>query len=100
MAAITIDGRQLTLRWDFNSLVRAEKQSGVNILSAVTHMVSGLTSEELRGLLLAFLLPDQPDVTVDEAGALLRIDTILLITQAIDTAISETMPRTAEATHG
>ena len=71
------------LAYDFNAIVKAEQATGVNLLSSV---VGEINASSLRGLLWASLLPENPDMTLDQAGKLIKPANIPTIRQAIVTA--------------
>lgn len=56
-------------RYDHNAIVQAEAATGINLLTA---MVDDITATKLRGLLWASLLPDDPDLTLEDAGKLIN----------------------------
>lgn len=54
------------MQFDFNEVVRAEKESGLNLFVS-----SEMTAGQARALVCASLRTHHPQVTIEEAGALL-----------------------------
>ena len=54
--------------YNYNAIVQAEAATGVNLLTAI---VSDLSATKLRGLLWAALLPESPDIKIEEVGQLI-----------------------------
>lgn len=71
------------LAYDFNAIVKAEQVTGVNLLSSA---VGEITATSLRGLLWASLLPENPDMTIEEVGSLIKPSNVGTIRKAITTA--------------
>lgn len=80
---LVVNGETYHLTYDFNSIVRAEQVTGVNLLSSV---IGEINASSLRGLLWSALLKDRPDLTIEHAGALIQPPNIATIRQAIVTA--------------
>jgi hypothetical protein len=80
---LILGGKIYHLAYDFNAIVQAEKATGVNLLSSV---VGEITASSLRGLLWASLLKDQPDITLEQAGKLIKPHNIGTVREAIVTA--------------
>jgi hypothetical protein len=76
-------GKTFHLAYDFNAIVVAEEQTGANLLGSV---MGTIDARSLRGLLWASLLKENPDMTIDQAGKLIRPTNIGTIRQAIVTA--------------
>ena len=75
-------GQDLRLAYDFNEICDAERACGCNLLAALESL-KGLGAAQLRGLLYAALRPAHPIVTLQEVGTLIRVDTVLPITEAM-----------------
>jgi len=88
---LTVDGEEYKLAYSFNSLAVAEADAGCNLLMGLASF-NNLSAVQLRGLLFAALLIAHPEITVDEAGSLIRIDTLLDVTRALGDAYSLSMP--------
>ena len=86
---LVFNGETYHLAYDFNAIVQAEKVTGVNLLTSV---VGEITAQSLRGLLWASLLKDRPEITIDEAGALIKPTNIATIRQAIVTCWFGSVP--------
>ena len=65
----TVDGKTYELKYGFNNLVEAEKDSGCNLL-----VFASLNAELLRAFLYACLVSDKL-ITLQDAGNLIRPDT-------------------------
>lgn len=80
---LVIGGKTLKLCYDFNAVVKAEEQTGLNLLSAV---VGNIDARSLRGLLWASVIREHPALTIEEVGKLIRPTSIATIRQAITSA--------------
>lgn len=80
---LIVGGATFHLAYDFNAIIKAEKETGVNLLSSA---VGEINATSLRGLLWASLLPENPEMTIDQAGKLVKPWNIPTIRQAIVTA--------------
>jgi hypothetical protein len=70
---ITLGGTDYFLAWDFNALALAENMTGINMLEAMTFQ--GVGAVKLRALFYAALLKYQPDITLEQAGSLIPLQT-------------------------
>jgi hypothetical protein len=98
-AKLEIDGRKYELVYDYNAIAEAEIETGngVNLLHGIAaFMLRTMSALQLRGLLYAALKPRQPEITMQQTGALIRIDTMQAISAAINEAWGLAMPE-AEA---
>jgi len=77
---LTIDGAEYTLAEDFNAKVKAEELTGLNLL-----VPDRLDSATLRGLFLARVLLNHPEVTAEKACALISAAGEGVIMEAIVT---------------
>jgi len=90
---LEIDGQTYELAWDFGAIAEAEKVTGCNLLQGVAGLLTnGATAGQLLGLFYAALKVAQPDITMLEASALCRIDTIPDVTRAIARAYNASLP--------
>lgn len=80
---LIVGGKTYKLAFDFNAICVAEKETGINLL---TSLVSEITASSLRGLLFAALLKDQPEMTIEHAGALITPQNIGAVRTAVVTA--------------
>ena len=62
--ALIIGGEKRHLCFDFNAIVLAEKQTGINLLQSATMPTAG----SLRAMLWASLLRSYPKLTIEEVG--------------------------------
>lgn len=92
-AQLAIDGQTYQLAYSFNSIAVAEQVGGFNLLAGLENLKE-LTAGQLRGLLYAALILAQPDVTIEQAASLIRLDTLTAVTAALVEAYSLSMPET------
>jgi len=89
-SSLKIDGQTLELAYDFNLIAEAEEAAGCNLLAALENL-QDLTAMQLRGLLFAAIV-STPRLTLLEAGALIRVNTISVVTTALADAYNLTLP--------
>jgi hypothetical protein len=80
---LILGGVERHLCFDFNAIVLAEKATGVNLLHAI---VQDINATNLRGLLWASLLKENPELTVEEVGSWITMRNSSTIYQALITA--------------
>src|ERR1700735_1433665 len=88
-ATLEIDGQKYELVYDYNAIAEAEIETGngVNLLHGIAaFMLRTMSALQLRGILYASLKPRQPDITLQQTGALIRIDTMQAISKAVNEA--------------
>ena|SRR3569832_908390 len=90
-AKLEVDGKAYKLCYSFNSIAVAESVAGCNLLKGLESLTD-LTAVQLRGLLYAALSVAHPDLTVEDAGTLVRLDTIGSITTALAEAYTISLP--------
>jgi len=90
-ATLTIDDQTYKLAYSFNAIALAEAASGANLLRGLESL-SDLTALQLRGLLYAAMTVARPETTIEEAGALIRLDTIGIVTTALGEAYMLSLP--------
>jgi hypothetical protein len=92
-ASLEIDGKTYRLTYDFNAIAQAEAASGCNLLQGVAgFLLNTATAAQYRGLLYAALLKAHPKMSIDQAGNLVRIDTMPDIRRALAEAYNLSMP--------
>lgn len=74
-AKMALDGREWLFSFDFNAIAIAEAHTATNLFRALSHL-GDLSAAQFRGLLYAALLKAHPELTVEQAGSLIRIDTM------------------------
>lgn len=94
-AKIQLD-RVRTLRCDFQALRLIKMETGVSLLTGQT---IPMDEETLPVLLWAFLVHEDPDLTVTKAAGLVSFSGLLEIVTLITDLIKESLP-TAEETEG
>jgi hypothetical protein len=99
-ATLMVDGKEYKLAYSFNAIAAAERTAGCNLLTGLESL-SDLTAQQLRGLLFAALSIAHPTVkegekerllTVEDAGQMIRLDTIAPITTSLAEAYRLSMP--------
>lgn len=81
--SLILNGVERHLAFDFNAIVQVELLTGINLLkSAITE----LSATNVRALLWASLLKENPDLTVEEVGGWITMHNVVLIQQAVITA--------------
>lgn len=94
-ATLEIEGQKYSLVYDYNAIAEAEAVCGgqVNLLHGISALfLNTMSALQLRGILYAALKPLQPDITLAEAGALIKINTMPAIMTAIGEAWALSMP--------
>lgn len=81
--SLVIGGRERKLCFDLNAICMADKATGVNLLKAV---VSEVDATNIRGLLYAALLRDDPNLTLEEVGSWITMRNLSNVHNAIVTA--------------
>ena len=87
---LELEGEEYTLIFDFNSIALAESITKVNLLEAIEF--KGITAAQYRGIFYASLLKAQPEITLAEAGSLITLRYMPLITDAMVSAWIASMP--------
>lgn len=77
---LILGGVERALSFDFNTLVKAESHSESNLLQA---LASQPNASDLRALLWAAMLPKNPALTIEQAGALITPANVGTIYRAI-----------------
>ncbi|MFC6644139.1 hypothetical protein ACFQBQ_00740 [Granulicella cerasi] len=80
---LDIAGKKRKLLFDFNAIIKVEELTGINLLQAV---VSDLEAKNIRALLYASLLHDEPNLTIEEVGSWITLKNLANIRTAINTA--------------
>ena len=81
-SSVRIDGREYRLEFDFGLLIRAEEETRLNLLIALTH-IDLASAGQLRGILAAVIWKHQPQVTLEQIGALINPQSLPLIAAAL-----------------
>ena len=92
-AALMIDGHEYPLAYDFNSLCNAEMLTGCNLLVALRDLAN-LSAGQLIGVLYAAITAGDPSskLKVRDVGALIRLDTLGSIQEALAHAYLNSLP--------
>ena len=92
---IEVDEKQYHLCYSFNAICQAESVTKCNLLSGMWTFVTdrqGITAEQLRGLLYASLQKAHPEMSLQAAGDLIRLDTFAGLEQAVSLAYLNSLP--------
>lgn len=91
-AKLVVDENEYRMCYSFNSIALAEAHAGCNLLRGLESLTD-LSAVQLRGLLYAALTVAHPEITIDDAGKMIRLDTIGPITEALAEAYTLSMPQ-------
>jgi hypothetical protein len=91
---VTIDGETYHLEYNFNSIAIAEEHTGLNLFNSFDFR--GLSVVKFRAMLWSSLLVDRPEITIEEAGDLVRYDTLPILTLALVEAWLNSRPEIAK----
>lgn len=92
-ATIEVDGRQYTLRCDFNAMCEFEDATGEDALAVFERFETGKVGvKTMRAMMWAFMQHHQPEATLQDAGDLLSADA-----NAMMTVIKAASPTAKEA---
>lgn len=70
--AVEVEGRIWTLGLDFNAMCSFEEKTGKNAFGVISAFEQGkISALDIRALMWAMLVGDQPDVTLEQAGEIL-----------------------------
>jgi hypothetical protein len=92
---VQVDDKTYKLLFDFNALAEAEAITKTNLLTGMWAFLTNresMTAVQLRGILYASLRKAHPEMTIDDAGALIRLDTFAELNQAVNAAFVISMP--------
>src|SRR5579872_7172332 len=91
---LEIDGEVYSLGGlDFNAIADAELVAKCNLLLGIAGMLTnGMTAQQTRGLLYASLRRAHPKITLQDAGNLVRVDTLPDINDALLRAYNASLP--------
>ena len=93
IASLTGEVTTYRLAYDFNAIAEAEQLAGCNLLQGMASvLLNTWTAAQLRGLFYAGLRKAHPDITIQEAGAMVRIDTMPAIHTALLKAYNSSLP--------
>jgi len=98
-APLTLDGKSYKLCYSFNSIAIAESVAGCNLLRGMEKLTD-LTALQFRGLLYAALTVAHPDLSVEDAGNLIRFDTYAPIMDALGEAYRLSLPDSKKKSAG
>jgi|SRR6266567_3327687 len=94
---VEINDTKYHMCFDFNAICTVEELTGINLLNQMYDLnLDKLSSKMFRALLFASLLKAQPDMTIDDAGALINPYTTQSIYPALLQAWFESMPKPSE----
>jgi hypothetical protein len=94
-ATVEIDGKTYSLAYDFNAIATAESVTGINLFKALSTLTD-LTATQFRGLVYAGLLKAHPEITLEQAGSIIRFDTMVPLQEKLAEAYKNSMPEKKE----
>lgn len=80
---LEIGGMQRKLTFDFNAVCVVDELTGINLLEA---SVSTVSAPNVRALLFASLLHDEPKLTIEEVGSWITMSNLINVRKAITAA--------------
>ncbi|MBB5066144.1 hypothetical protein [Granulicella mallensis] len=80
--SLILNGVERHLCYDFNAIAQAEIHTGINLLRNITDV----SATNLRALLWAALLKENPKLTIEEVGSWITLHKVPAIHNAIITA--------------
>lgn len=83
-----------TLKFDLNALAAFEDTTGKSFLRGLS--LSGLTTKDLRALIWAGLLHEDPALTLEQVGAMVHAGNLPDIDRQIGIALGVSLPDTEE----
>lgn len=86
IVSIHLGGKDWQLRYDFNALIRLEKEIGKSAFDATTFQA--IRAQDLRAFIWAGLLHQQHDLTLEEVGSWINPQNMKLVAEAIGKAFS------------
>ena len=89
MKNVTIElDKERTLRLDFNALVAFEEAADTKLSS----LGQDMSAKQIRALVWAGLLHEDPDVTLEQVGSQLHLGNIEYISQKLEEVMKEHLP--------
>jgi hypothetical protein len=91
MVTIQLGGKERHLLITMNSLIAIEEKTGRNVLEGDI-IPEKMALKDVRLLVWAGLLHEEPNLTLEEAGAMIRLDSLATLAAALGTAIKAALP--------
>lgn len=82
---LMVNGRERRVIFDFNALARFEEETGLNALD--DDLTRKMTATQTRAFLWAGLLCHEPELTIQEAGAMFDVVSIFRVGRELRAAI-------------
>jgi hypothetical protein len=91
---LELAGNTVRLAFDFNQIVRTEPEARCNLLAGLQD-IANLSALQLRGLFVAAVRAADPKstMTIEQAGKLIRFNTIIPISEALAESILLSIPK-------
>lgn len=90
--SVSLGGRLRHFRCDFNALAMVEEHAGVNLIEDKDAILK-LSIRKIRVLAWAFLLDEDPDLTIQQVGRMLAVgnsnDVVTKIVEALNLSAAE-----------
>jgi hypothetical protein len=92
-ATLTLGGKTYKLGYDFNKIADTEREAGCNLLHGLAD-IANISAPQLRGLFLAAIRAADPKstMTIQQAGSLIRFETIIPVSEALAESILLSVP--------
>ena len=87
---ITLD-KQRTLRFDLNAMCLFEEVAGKSLFDA-SFQLATMTAKDLRAMLWACLQYDDPEITLEQVGALISAENMTDVAARLNQAFDVAMP--------
>lgn len=92
--SLNIGGRERQLAYDFAAIVKAEELTGINLMRAATFR--DLSFSQVRGLLYAALLKDDPELAPEDLNDWPILYNLVVIQSAVAAAWFGAVPEAKE----
>lgn len=101
--SVSLGGRLRTLRCDFNALALIEEHTGLNLVEHPEALLK-LSASKVRILAWAFLVDEDPDLTIAQVGRMIAVgnsnDVVRALVAALNRSAEGGDPKAAAATGG
>ncbi len=85
---ITLD-KERTIRFDLNAMCSYEEVTGKNIFA---NALNSLSAQEVRAMLWACLISEDPDLTLEYVGSLVDLENMAQVAEKLNEAFTIAMP--------
>jgi hypothetical protein len=88
---LRVGGKDRHLCYDFNAIAQAEKLTSINLLAARVNF-HDLSAGQMRGLLWAALITEDPAITLEQVGKLIHLGNMRMINLALAETWLQSVP--------